>query len=202
MIDQERVRVVRKAILESENYSFDRYCLEHDLYKKGKELKAGGVWIACPFHGDVSPSLSFNEEKGIWHCFGCGAGGMLPEFMYQYETKVLQRELSKGAYFNELLRNDSSLQSAVGFSSLIKEDKLSIDGLTLLEKHKFCVRGGEPSLCELQEKFLRKKPDVSEVKFFISLMQSGLSAREIEQALNGKSVSSAKIDFSTEEFKD
>ena len=29
----------------------------------------------CPFHDDTNASLSFNTDKGIWHCFaGCGSG--------------------------------------------------------------------------------------------------------------------------------
>ena len=29
----------------------------------------------CPFHDDTHPSLSVSAEKGVFHCFGCGAAG-------------------------------------------------------------------------------------------------------------------------------
>lgn len=29
----------------------------------------------CPFHNDKGPSLSVSMEKGVYHCFGCGASG-------------------------------------------------------------------------------------------------------------------------------
>lgn len=29
----------------------------------------------CPFHEDTRPSFSVSPEKGLFHCFGCGAGG-------------------------------------------------------------------------------------------------------------------------------
>ncbi len=42
----------------------------------GAELKG-----RCPFHEDDSPSLSVNREKGLWHCFGCGASGNVETFL-------------------------------------------------------------------------------------------------------------------------
>lgn len=38
--------------------------------------KAGRLFKAlCPFHQEKSPSLSLDPVKGLFHCFGCGAGG-------------------------------------------------------------------------------------------------------------------------------
>ncbi len=38
--------------------------------------KAGKEYVLrCPFHGDRTPSLYLNPEKGLWHCFSCGRGG-------------------------------------------------------------------------------------------------------------------------------
>lgn len=40
------------------------------LTKAGREFKA-----CCPFHNEKSPSFTVNDEKGFYHCFGCGAHG-------------------------------------------------------------------------------------------------------------------------------
>jgi DNA primase len=39
----------------------------------------------CPFHSEKTPSFTVNEEKGIFHCFGCGAGGSVFHFLMQYD---------------------------------------------------------------------------------------------------------------------
>ncbi|WP_066556422.1 DNA primase [Croceicoccus bisphenolivorans] len=40
------------------------------LTKTGREWKA-----CCPFHNEKTPSFTVNDEKGFYHCFGCGAHG-------------------------------------------------------------------------------------------------------------------------------
>ena len=48
----------------------------------------------CPFHSEKTPSLNVDPDQGLWHCFGCKAGGNVVKFVMQMET------LS----FNEALR--------------------------------------------------------------------------------------------------
>ena len=38
--------------------------------------RSGGNYQGrCPFHDDRSPSFSVSNDKGVYHCFGCGASG-------------------------------------------------------------------------------------------------------------------------------
>jgi DNA primase len=44
--------------------------------KTVKIQRAGREWKACcPFHQEKTPSFTINDEKGFYHCFGCGAHG-------------------------------------------------------------------------------------------------------------------------------
>lgn len=38
-------------------------------------------YICCPFHGEKTASLKLYGGQGGWHCFGCGAGGSVIDFV-------------------------------------------------------------------------------------------------------------------------
>ena len=46
------------------------------LKRKGKNLVG-----LCPFHAEKTPSFTVSPDKQIFHCFGCGAGGDVIEFI-------------------------------------------------------------------------------------------------------------------------
>jgi DNA primase len=39
----------------------------------------------CPFHNEKTPSFSVNRERGFFHCFGCGAGGTVFNFLMRMD---------------------------------------------------------------------------------------------------------------------
>jgi DNA primase len=48
--------------------------------------KRGKNYIGlCPFHSEKTPSFTVTEEKQIFHCFGCHAGGNVFKFLMDYK---------------------------------------------------------------------------------------------------------------------
>ena len=55
-----------------------------------------GRWKGlCPFHQEKTPSFYVDEEKGLFHCFGCKAGGDLIAFVERIEGLDFQTALER-----------------------------------------------------------------------------------------------------------
>lgn len=50
---------------------------EHVALKKTGRYYKG----LCPFHQEKTPSFHVDRDKGLWHCFGCQAGGDVFDFV-------------------------------------------------------------------------------------------------------------------------
>jgi len=64
----------------------------------------------CPFHGEKTPSFTVNEEKGIYHCFGCHAGGSVFQFLMEYDHQSFPEAVEQVAkrYGIVIERSDAS----------------------------------------------------------------------------------------------
>ncbi len=59
------------------------------LKKAGRNFRAN-----CPFHNEKTPSFMVSPDKQIYHCFGCGAGGNVFNFLMQYERLEFSEAVS------------------------------------------------------------------------------------------------------------
>ena len=51
------------------------------LIRAGREFKS-----PCPFHNEKTPSFYVNDQKGFFHCFGCGAHGDIISFVMRHDN--------------------------------------------------------------------------------------------------------------------
>lgn len=49
------------------------------------EKKSGRYWGLCPFHNEKTPSFTVNPDRKAYHCFGCGKGGGLINFVMEMD---------------------------------------------------------------------------------------------------------------------
>ena len=59
-----------------------------DVISKYVSLKRNGSSTVglCPFHNEKTPSFNVSQSKQLYHCFGCGAGGTVINFVMQIEN--------------------------------------------------------------------------------------------------------------------
>jgi DNA primase len=74
----------------------------------GYTVKAQGKdrVLCCPFHeGDSTPSCVVTPDKNVWHCFGCGAGGTVIDWVMRTRAVSFRHAV-------ELLQQDSPALAA------------------------------------------------------------------------------------------
>ena len=59
------------------------------------EQKGRQYMAKCPFHDDSTPSLSVDPIKNVWHCFGCGAGGSVLDFVMKKDGLTFREAADK-----------------------------------------------------------------------------------------------------------
>ncbi len=74
-ISENKIEEIRSAV------NIVDVIMEHiQLRRRGKNYIG-----LCPFHNEKTPSFTVSEEKQIFHCFGCHAGGNVFKFIMEYE---------------------------------------------------------------------------------------------------------------------
>lgn len=73
-----------------------------------KNAGSGSMKGLCPFHDEKTPSFNVNTSRGTYHCFGCGEGGGVIDFVMKIDglgfVETIERLAEK--YAVELKRED------------------------------------------------------------------------------------------------
>lgn len=75
VISEQKIEEVRAAA-----NIYDFISPHINLKKRGRNFIG-----LCPFHNEKTPSFTVSEEKQIFHCFGCHAGGNVYRFIMEYQ---------------------------------------------------------------------------------------------------------------------
>ena len=88
------------------------------LSRAGREFKA-----CCPFHSEKSASFYINDEKGFYHCFGCGAHGDHIGFLMRNDNRGFMdavEELAQQAGLQVPKPSPQEMERARGKERLVK----------------------------------------------------------------------------------
>jgi len=55
-------------------------------YVRLTKRSGSNLFGLCPFHSEKTPSFAVSPEKQIYHCFGCGKGGSVINFIMEIEN--------------------------------------------------------------------------------------------------------------------
>jgi len=115
--------------------------------------KRGSNWFGlCPFHNEKTGSFSVNEDRGYFHCFGCGESGDIFSFIQKKEhvdfkealeilAKQANIDISKNVY-DAKDKNEKSKLVEINevaqkfFSWILKEHKIGVRGRNYVKKRK------------------------------------------------------------------
>ncbi len=65
---------------------------EHGIALKGRGKTLFGI---CPFHEEKTASFGVSKEAGLFHCFGCGAGGDVIGFVVRFHRISFKEALGR-----------------------------------------------------------------------------------------------------------
>ena len=114
---------------------------EHD----GHELRRAGnrqLKCLCPFHNERSPSCSISPEKGLFHCFGCGAHGSVIDY------HALKRGRSVKDAIRELCQRVEGIEPPASRDLVQVRRNQRVEQLTSLALD-YLERGTRDDLCRL-----------------------------------------------------
>ncbi len=122
----------------------------------------------CPFHSEKTPSFTVDEEKQLFHCFGCGAGGDIFTLIMEKEGLTFPETLNYLAerYNIPLPENKTRYPQARD----LKENlfKISEAAMAYFKKNLFTTAEGKKALAYLNKRKI-SETTVQELKIGYAL---------------------------------
>ncbi len=106
----------------------------------------------CPFHSEKAPSFTVDEEKQLYHCFGCGAGGDIFTLVMEKESLSFPEALKSLAEKYNITLPERRKLSPQFLKLEEKLFKINEDTLAFFKKNLFNTKEGEKALAYLQKR--------------------------------------------------
>lgn len=84
------------------------------------EQRNGEFWAHCPFHTDLTPSLSFSPDKNLYYCFSCGVGGGIVKYLMDFEGLDFEDAVEKAARLADMDLSKMCQSETVSFLRKVK----------------------------------------------------------------------------------
>jgi len=124
-----------------------------DLHRAGHEYRG-----RCPFHHDRNPSLFVNQEKQVFYCHGCQAGGDVVHFVMRIDGLTFAEACSAlGIHTTRTPRPKLTARrkrAAEVAARWVQEQRAKLNSLIieLMEEHGLADEIGDSELVEIFER--------------------------------------------------
>ena len=106
----------------------------------------------CPFHSEKTPSFTVDEEKQLYHCFGCGAGGDIFTLVMEKESLSFPEALKSLAEKYNITLPERKKLSPQFLKLEEKLFKINENTLAFFKKNLYNTKEGEKALAYLQKR--------------------------------------------------
>lgn len=126
--------------------------------KRKSNPRRGDMWACCPFHGEKSPSFHVLDQRGIYHCFGCGKTGDVIGFLMDQTGKSFSEAMEVLGGRAELVVDPAERAKAEADRRQRQEDaqrQQAADEARVRESARDIWRQSAPMIGTLAEVYLR-----------------------------------------------
>lgn len=154
---------MRGRILQEDIEALKRRADLADIVADHTKLKRSGARLKglCPFHQERTPSFSVDPGEGVFHCFGCQAGGDVYTFLQEMEgltfVEAVEHLARRTGYELRYEEMSAGQRRALGKRSrLVAANRAAID----FYREQLMSAAGEPARRYLKERgFGREEAD-------------------------------------------
>jgi DNA primase len=142
----------------------------------------------CPFHAEKTGSFTVNEDRGIFHCFGCGAGGNVFSFLMRLEAapfpEIVERLAGRyGVTLPERGEDDPALRLREGLF------RLNEQAARFFQRFLWDSEAAEPARAYLEERGIGR--EVAE-RFLLGYAPAGSDVLVRKLSASGGSLEAAE----------